>query len=573
VYFLNGKSSRIKMTSVLECFPDEYEPRETQKEILNAIEQQLRSGYKTIVLSAPTGVGKSLIAATLARYYGGSFIVTASKQLQDQYSKDLKFLMPVKGKSNFACLKLMEQQKIKKFDTKKAIQIGLTCEKGICEETTIKRGKKNVEVCKFKPKLGELEQFNDTYCHYYEQKYRALMSPHSIWNYASYFQLMKFSRKAYAEYISKPIAIFDEAHKIEDQIIQFIGLDIYSGSLTECGIEVKAYNLNDIEMVIQLVDDLARAYSKQIKDLQESRSFQLYPDYIALAKLENKYEKMANAHAEILSNKDNFIINEPFRDAGGNFRSVSVKPLDISKYVSSFFDLENQIFMSATIDKESFCENTGMDPSKVAFVDTPKSPFLPDKRRINFLNIRKLSHSTSLDDELSVIKKIDDIMSEHANDRGLILTSSEKRCFDIMNNLSEKNRKRIRICHSRNENGMSQDEVLQEHAQDENGVLLSSSLWEGVDLKDDLSRFQIIAKAPYPNLSEKRTKIKMGKFPLWYKSQTLMKLLQGFGRSIRNEDDWAVTYVLDSAAHDLLIQSKTMIPKSYHDVLGFPSYT
>jgi Rad3-related DNA helicase len=164
-------------------------------------------------------------------------------------------------------------------------------------------------------------------------------------------------------------------------------------------------------------------------------------------------------------------------------------------------------------------------------------------------------------------------MSEHANDRGLILTSSEKRCFDIMNNLSEKNRKRIRICHSRNENGMSQDEVLQEHAQDENGVLLSSSLWEGVDLKDDLSRFQIIAKAPYPNLSEKRTKIKMGKFPLWYKSQTLMKLLQGFGRSIRNEDDWAVTYVLDSAAHDLLIQSKTMIPKSYHDVLGFPSYT
>ena len=561
------------MTTVIEHFPDEYEPRETQKEILNAIEQQLKSGYKTIILSAPTGVGKSLIAATLARYYGSSFIVTASKQLQDQYSKDLKFLMPVKGKSNFACLKLMEQQKLKKFDVKKAIQNGLTCEKGICEESRIKNGKKTVEVCKFKPKIGELEEFNDDYCHYYEQKYRALVSPHSIWNYASYFQLMKFSRKAYAEYISKPIAIFDEAHKIEDQIIQFIGFDIYGGSLAECGIDVKAYSLDDIDMIAQLVDDLAREYSKQIKEMQESRSFQLRPDYAALARLENRYERMANAHAEILTNKENFIINEPFKDSAGNFSSVSIKPLDISKYVSSFFDLENQIFMSATIDKESFCENTGLDPSKVAFVDTPKSPFLPDKRRINFLNIRKLSRSTSWNDELSVIKKIDDIMSEHAHDRGLILTSSEKRCFDILNNLSEKNRKRIRICHSRNESGMSQDEVLQEHAEDENGVLLSSSLWEGVDLKDDLSRFQIIAKAPYPNLSEKRTKIKMEKFPLWYKSQTLMKLLQGFGRSIRNEEDWAVTYVLDSAAHDLLIQSKAMIPKSYHDVLGFPSYT
>ena len=119
---------------------------------------------------------------------------------------------------------------------------------------------------------------------------------------------------------------------------------------------------------------------------------------------------------------------------------------------------------------------------------------------------------------------------------------------------------------------MTQDEVIQEHSEDEDGVLLSSSLWEGVDLKDDLSRFQIIAKVPYPNLSEQRTKVKMEKFPLWYKSQTVMKLLQGFGRSIRNEEDWAITYVLDSAARDLLIQSKSRIPKSYHDVLGFPSY-
>jgi Rad3-related DNA helicase len=119
---------------------------------------------------------------------------------------------------------------------------------------------------------------------------------------------------------------------------------------------------------------------------------------------------------------------------------------------------------------------------------------------------------------------------------------------------------------------MTQDEVLQDHSLDENGVLLSSSLWEGVDLKDDLSRFQIIAKVPYSNLSEKRTKVKMQKFPLWYKSQTVTKLLQGLGRSIRNEEDWAITYVLDSATSDLLIRSKPMIPKSYQDVMGFPSY-
>ncbi|SHO43471.1 conserved hypothetical protein [Nitrosotalea sinensis] len=560
------------MTTVLEHFPEEFKPREIQKEILQGIEQKIKSGYKTIILSAPTGVGKSLIAATLARYYGSSFIVTASKQLQDQYSKDLKFLMPVKGKSNFACLRLMEQESIALSDTKSAIQRNLTCEKGLCEETTMKDGKKIRDVCRFKPKLGEPEAVTGDLCHYYSQKYRALTSPHSIWNYASYFQLMKFNRKSYSEYVTKPIAIFDEAHKIEDQIIQFIGVDIYNIYLNECGINPNAYDLTEIGMIVQLLDDLARSYSDQLRKLQESRSFALNPDYVLLAKLESRYEKVANAHAEMYSNKNNFVVNDPFKDERGNFRSVSIKPLDISKYVKTFFDIEHQIFMSATIDKDSFCENAGLEPSKVGFVDTPRSPFPPDKRRINFLNTRKLSYSSSKDDELAVIKKIDDILSQHDSERGLILTSSEKRCADIKNNLSEKNRRRIRICHSRNENGMTQDEVLQEHSRDENGVLLSSSLWEGVDLKDDLSRFQIIAKVPYPNLSEKRTKIKMQKFPLWYKSQTLTKLLQGFGRSIRNEEDWAVTYVLDSAASDLLLLSKSMIPKSYHDVLGFPRY-
>jgi len=558
--------------TILEHFPEGYKPREIQKEILHGIEEKIKSGYKTIILSAPTGVGKSLIAATLARYFGSSFIVTASKQLQDQYSKDLKFLMPVKGKSNFACLKLMDQESLLKSDTKGAIQRGLTCEKGVCEETTMKNGKKVKESCQFKPKLGEPHDDTKDSCYYYEQKYRALTSPHSIWNYAAYFQLMKFNKKAYAEYVSKPIAVFDEAHKVEDQIIQFIGVDIYSAYLSECHIDEKPYDLSEMNMIAKLLDDLARSYSEQIKELLDSRAFILNPDYTLLAKLESRYEKMANAHAELFINKNNFVVNDPFNDERGNFRSVSVKPLDISKYVKTFFDMENQVFMSATIDKDSFCENAGLDPDKVGFVDTPRSPFPPDSRRINFLNTRKLSYSSSRDDELAVIKKIDDIMTQHSTERGLILTSSEKKCVDIRNNLSEKNRQRIRICHSRNENGMTQDEVLQEHAFDEDGVLLSSSLWEGVDLKDDLSRFQIIAKVPYPNLSEKRTKDKMKKFPLWYKSQTLTKLLQGFGRSIRSENDWAVTYVLDSAASDLLLQSKFMIPKAYQDVLGFPSY-
>ena len=252
----------------------------------------------------------------------------------------------------------------------------------------------------------------------------------------------------------------------------------------------------------------------------------------------------------------------------GNFRTISVKPIDVSKFANEFFETEYQIFMSATIDKQSFCENMGLKKDEVAFVDTPKSPFPIENRNIDLLNIRRLSYGSTEEDELEVIKTIDRILDEHSNERGLILTSSIPRCQKILRYLSPKNTRRIRICHSKNKDGKTQDEVISEHASDPTGVLLSSSLWEGVDLKDELSRFQIIAKVPYPNYKEKRIKAKMDKFPLWYTSQTLTKLLQGFGRSIRSEEDWARTYVLDAAANNVFFKAQQMIPKSYYDVLG-----
>ena len=167
------------------------------------------------------------------------------------------------------------------------------------------------------------------------------------------------------------------------------------------------------------------------------------------------------------------------------------------------------------------------------------------------------------------MEKIDEILSNHNNESGLILTSSISRCHDIVNHLSSKNKKRVRICHASNPNRKTQDDIIKEHTDSKNGVLVSSSLWQGVDLKDDLSRFQIIAKAPYPNYTEKWVAAKMERYPLWYPSQTITKILQGFGRSVRSKKDWAVTYVLDSAVNSLLNDSKNLVPKSYYDVLGW----
>ncbi|WP_255458391.1 helicase C-terminal domain-containing protein [Nitrosarchaeum sp. AC2] len=556
------------MLSLLEKFPDQFSPRDIQKKIIFEIEEKLKSGYKKIILCAPTGVGKSLVGATVSRYFDSSFTITASKHLQDQYIKDIPFLKPVKGKQNFACLKMMESEKVD--NTRRAMRWGLTCDKGQCQEKIIKNGKDIVEVCKFKPTIKQIDEHtqNTESCHYYLQKYDALVSKHSLWNYHAFFQIMKFNKKLFEDYLNRKVSIFDEAHKIEDQIMQFIGFDIFNGQIDECNLNSGKYDFSDLDSMIQLIDDITYSYAKKIKDIKESDSFQREPDYESITRLERRYDRAAQAKIDILTGKDNFVVNDPVRDLNGNFRSISVKPIDVSSFANSFFTTEYQIFMSATIDRFSFCENMGLTQDEVAFIDTPESPFPLNNRRIDLLNIKRLSYGSTESDELEVIKAIDRIMDEHSNERGLILTSSVPRCQKILRYLSPKNTRRIRICHSYNQDGKTQDEIISEHASDPTGVLLSSSLWEGVDLKDDLSRFQIIAKVPYPNYKEKRTKAKMDKFPLWYTSQTLTKLLQGFGRSIRSENDWAKTYVLDTAVNNVLFKAQKMIPRAYYDVLG-----
>ncbi|MBI1662942.1 MAG: DEAD/DEAH box helicase family protein [Nitrosopumilus sp.] len=556
------------MLSLLEKFPEQFTPRGIQKEIIANIEQQLRSGYKKIFLCAPTGVGKSLVGATVSKYFDSSFTVTASKHLQDQYIKDIPFLKPVKGKQNFPCLKLMSAEKVD--NSRRAMRWGLTCDKGECLERTSKNGKEIIETCKFKPTIKQVEENtqDSNACHYYLQKYEALVAKHSLWNYHAFFQIMKFNKKLFEDYLDRKVSVFDEAHKIEDQIIQFVGFDIFAGQVDECNLNAEKYDFTDLDSMISLTDDIAYSYAKKIKDVKESPAFENNPDYELISRLERRYDRAAQAKIDIASDKDNFVVNDPVKDLNGNFRTISVKPIDVSKFANTFFETEHQIFMSATIDKQSFCENMGLEKDDVAFVDTPKSPFPIENRSIDLLNIRRLSYGSTEEDEIEVIKTIDRILDGHSTERGLILTSSIPRCQKILRYLSPKNTRRIRICHSKNKDGKTQDEVISEHASDPTGVLLSSSLWEGVDLKDDLSRFQIIAKVPYPNYKEKRTKAKMDKFPLWYTSQTLTKLLQGFGRSIRSEDDWAKTYVLDAAANNVFFKAQQMIPKSYYDVLG-----
>ena len=79
-----------------------------------------------------------------------------------------------------------------------------------------------------------------------------------------------------------------------------------------------------------------------------------------------------------------------------------------------------------------------------------------------------------------------------------------------------------------------------------NKVLVGPSLTEGLSLNDELCRFQIIMKVPYPSLADKYVAAKSKFNPTWYSNATAITLLQGVGRGIRSSNDWCVTFILDA---------------------------
>lgn len=94
----------VNEKEVLEAFSSRNF-RKYQKETLIAMNEAFNSGYKAILLDAPTGAGKSMLNAAFCNIWK-SFYATPQLALIDQIIKD-KFLkgnfVEIKGRQNYSC--------------------------------------------------------------------------------------------------------------------------------------------------------------------------------------------------------------------------------------------------------------------------------------------------------------------------------------------------------------------------------------------------------------------------------------------------------------------------------------
>ena len=270
-------------------------------------------------------------------------------------------------------------------------------------------------------------------------------------------------------------------------------------------------------------------------------------------------EKLTQIIDAILSSPNSWIISKINKEYD-EIIEVELKPLDISPYCKDVFDrCSKTLVMSATIlNSKAFCRNVGLNIEDVKFIQV-QSDFPIENRPIYPLNISYLNHNNLQLQETksSIAKAVDNIMRVHRDDKGIIHTTSYEQLNFIKENISEDNSNRLLVT----DPDIQREDVIAEHTNSiEPTVIISPSFHIGIDLKDELSRFQIITKVPYPSLGDRWINAKRHLDKEWYRWQTALRLVQAYGRSIRSKEDWAKTYILDSAFGPFVNKNRNLFP-------------
>jgi Rad3-related DNA helicase len=222
------------------------------------------------------------------------------------------------------------------------------------------------------------------------------------------------------------------------------------------------------------------------------------------------------------------------------------------------------LFMSAYPGpKEVFCRSLGLDPQEVAWLKLG-SPFDLEQRPVYRLFTGSMSHRNQKDSLPRMLSACDQILSEYAAHRGIIHCGSYRLGEIIFDHLRQTTHGH-RLVFPRD--AESREDGFAKHAAKEAAVIISPSMSEGYDFKDDLARFQIIAKVQWPYLVDAQVDAKRKLDPQWYDLQAVNFIIQAVGRGVRHEKDWCVSFILDSDFSMLLDRCPEFFPRWFTDAM------
>jgi Rad3-related DNA helicase len=544
-----------------EFFPFKSVRSEQEKAINFILNSFINERKRYVILQAGTGVGKSIIGVTVARYLNsnggktyddkgeettGSYVLTTQKLLQQQYMDDFG---PTSGRNMMRSLKSSSNYKCR-FYTDQSCAESRRLLKQLGDQVN---GTEFHKCCK-----GN--------CPYVIDKQEFIEFPLGITNF-SYF----LAETMYAGQLGpRALLVIDEAHNIENELSRFIEVTFSERfARTVLGCRVPKLD-SDAATFAWIKGAYRKNLLKHISDVKSKLDSCFNTDDSTGLVEHSKRHEMLDKHICKVNrfiesyNPDNWIMNyikSTQKDKKSN-RKFEFKPVDVSSFgYDHLYELGSRILMmSATIvDKDTFCKSVGVPLNEVSFLDIP-SPFPKENRPIHYLGVGSMS-MRCIDQTLpNIVSTIKDLLELHVKEKGIIHCVSYKIAQYIIDNVGSK---RLLLHNSDN-----RDETIQFHKDSvEPTVLVSPSMTEGVDLADDVSRFQILCKVPYPYLGDKVIQLRKAKNQQWYACQTARTVIQALGRSVRNSKDHAVSYILDADWTRFYRENASMFPEEFSSAL------
>jgi Rad3-related DNA helicase len=538
--------------------------RKGQKEaITEIILAYINKTHKVVILDAPVGSGKSCCAMCASWIFNqldkNCYILASDLSLQQQYENDFKKFNlnwgSISGVDNYLCTDNME--------------------------------KNSLGTCRIRNKNPyQMHCIND--CPYYNARDFTSKTKTALLNYAYWLIMQNYVNKNNDEPLFPPrqVTFCDEGHKILD-IIQ----NHYSPRFDPKTLE-KLEKLTEFFAVFKVKDhihdfssikrNISKLFNTENQDelheilLAIEESFEQY--FPSVEKLKKRVDEdyphdnpprewrdalrncdwLKDLHCKVEDYNDivektstRNIIKNPTKNDELTFNCLEESYM-MHKYFHQWTGFT--VLMSATFaDPKDYLKSIALNKAKYIKMD---STFSFEKSPIYFYNKHRMSYKEINGNIKWMTGKIDEILDYHKNENGIIHTASYDLALKIYENINKKSRKRILVY-----NGTEEKRDALEILKTKNtSVLLGPSLTEGLDLRSDWSRFCIFAKVPYLSLSDKfvATKIKIN--PEWYRWKAILSVLQGAGRSIRSEDDYAITYILDACFGDLLHYNRKAFP-------------
>lgn len=522
--------------NLLDYFPfDSF--KKGQEQSINEILSAFDSDYKYVLLDANTGSGKSAVARTVIDYLNvnngfNAYLLSSTKILQNQYYEESliynKFNINYKvgkGRGNFTC----------KWEDK-------SCTEGECRTTT-----NSAFRCKYG--LHDVDEWDIGHwgecCPYWEQKRDALFSDVCILNYD--VLLSDFPH----HYYNRNLMVCDEAHNLDTKIMNRISISLSEKILDGFGIflEKEDYydkNANIDYWVVQL---------KYIKDLLNNHYLQGFYDdgnnvvYFKanqLNDMKHLIDKIDMRLNEIKENPNIWFVD--IVDDNGN-KKITIKPIDIHQYAKPYLfnKSELHLLMSGSIvDYRNFSKYLGLEDDEVYYIQQESSFDMVNNNPLIPKYCGKLTFKEKKKTLPKAYSVIDEIISNHMNEKGIIHCNSREFATKIYENCYDYDRFIIYG------NSFEKEEAIEDLKRSDNGIIVAYSLEEGLDLPNDDLRFQVLLKCPYPSLADKQIKARQKADYTWYLIETIRKIIQTVGRGMRNEDDYCTNYLIDTSFKNVL---------------------